>query len=122
MDDGLHIAKLSLQAASYMRSVMRTIAQCHAAGILHRDVKPGNFMLQDTGPTSPIKAIGESYLSQPSRTPVGGLKCSSLLLCAQLLPVNTARQLMLSLNADSEVRDLLSTPGFINHVDPQSLT
>ena len=27
--------------ASYMRAVLRTLAQCHSQGILHRDIKPG---------------------------------------------------------------------------------
>ena len=44
-------------AASYMRAVLRTLAQCHAAGILHRDVKPGNFMLLSTDERAPIKAV-----------------------------------------------------------------
>lgn len=29
------------QVASYMRAVLRTLAQCHAQHILHRDIKPG---------------------------------------------------------------------------------
>ena len=41
-----------------MRAVLRTIAQCHAQKILHRDVKPGNFMLLEDQPLSPVKAIG----------------------------------------------------------------
>jgi calcium-dependent protein kinase len=44
-------------AASYMRAVLRTLAQCHAAGILHRDVKPGNFMLLSSDERAPIKAV-----------------------------------------------------------------
>ena len=30
-----------MQVASYMRAVLRTLAQCHSHHILHRDVKPG---------------------------------------------------------------------------------
>ena len=30
-----------VQVASYMRAVLRTLAQCHSHHILHRDVKPG---------------------------------------------------------------------------------
>lgn len=44
-------------AASYMRAVLRTLAQCHAAGILHRDVKPGNFMLLSSDERAPVKAV-----------------------------------------------------------------
>jgi calcium-dependent protein kinase len=44
-------------AASYMRAVLRTLTQCHAAGILHRDVKPGNFMLLSSDDRAPLKAV-----------------------------------------------------------------
>ena len=30
-----------MQVASYMRAVLRTIAQFHSHGLLHRDIKPG---------------------------------------------------------------------------------
>ncbi len=30
-----------MQVASYMRAVLRTLAQCHSHHILHRDIKPG---------------------------------------------------------------------------------
>jgi serine/threonine protein kinase len=43
--------------ASYMRAVLRTLAQCHAAHILHRDIKPGNFMLLSDDERSPLRAI-----------------------------------------------------------------
>ena len=41
-----------------MRAVLRTVAQCHSHRILHRDVKPGNFMLLNSGPRAPLKGIG----------------------------------------------------------------
>ncbi|GBF90915.1 calcium-dependent kinase [Raphidocelis subcapitata] len=43
--------------ASYMRAVLRTLAQCHSHHTLHRDVKPGNFMLLDDSDRAPLKAI-----------------------------------------------------------------
>ena len=33
------LPSICVQAASYMRAVLRTLAQCHARRILHRDVK-----------------------------------------------------------------------------------
>jgi len=47
-----------LQVASYMRAVLRTLAQCHSHRILHRDIKPSNFMLLNNSDRSPLKAIG----------------------------------------------------------------
>jgi len=40
-----------------MKAVLRTLAQCHERGILHRDIKPGNFMFLKEEENSPIKAI-----------------------------------------------------------------
>lgn len=65
-DGGVHTASSSdhcvcllfmPQVASYMRAVLRTLAQCHSHRILHRDIKPGNFMLLDESERSPLKAI-----------------------------------------------------------------
>lgn len=34
-----------LQVAAYMRSVLHTLAQCHSHRILHRDIKPGGWLV-----------------------------------------------------------------------------
>lgn len=46
------------QVASFMRAVCRTLQQCHLRNILHRDIKPGNFMLLSDDEGAPLKAIG----------------------------------------------------------------
>ena len=44
--EGLTVGAVCLQVASYMRAVLRTIAQCHSHHILHRDIKPGEALPQ----------------------------------------------------------------------------
>jgi len=44
-----------LSAAKLLRSVLRVIAQCHARGIIVRDLKPHNFLFRDESDDSPLK-------------------------------------------------------------------
>ena len=62
------IAAVVVQAASYMRAVLKTLAQCHSHNILHRDVKPGNFMLASDIEDAHVKAI-DFGLAVPYGTP-----------------------------------------------------
>jgi serine/threonine protein kinase/Ca2+-binding EF-hand superfamily protein len=57
--------------AGYMRSVLHTLAQCHSHRILHRDIKPGNFMLLTEAENSPLKAIdfGLAAFFDPEKLP-----------------------------------------------------
>ncbi|KAL4853803.1 Calcium-dependent protein kinase 34 [Chlorella vulgaris] len=57
--------------AGYMRSVLHTLAQCHSHRILHRDIKPGNFMLLTGEEDSPLKAIdfGLAVFYEPDSLP-----------------------------------------------------
>jgi calcium-dependent protein kinase len=50
-----------------MRAVLRTLAQCHHHRILHRDIKPGNFMLLSEAEDAPLKAIGEGQQVQQKK-------------------------------------------------------
>jgi calcium-dependent protein kinase len=44
------------RVAAIIRSVLRFIAQCHAKGIIYRDVKPDNFLFLTPDEDSPIRA------------------------------------------------------------------
>ena len=52
-----HGALTEAKVSMYMRSVLQTLAQCHSHRILHRDVKPGNFLLLSQEENSPLKAV-----------------------------------------------------------------
>ena len=47
-------AHMCMQVASYMRAVLRTLAQCHSHHILHRDIKPGECHLSLPEACAPI--------------------------------------------------------------------
>lgn len=57
--------------STYMRSVLQTISQCHSHRILHRDIKPGNFLLLTKDKYSPLKAIdfGLAAFYEPQKLP-----------------------------------------------------
>lgn len=52
------------QAAEVMRAVLRFLSQCHAKGIVYRDVKPENFMLLGKAPES-AGAAQKSFGNKP---------------------------------------------------------
>lgn len=76
-DKGLAYKEAMIQ--SLMRSVLQTLAVCHATGILHRDVKPDNFLLLDDEEGSRIKAVDfglSAFFSQGLSNP----ECTGLKL------------------------------------------
>eukprot|EP00201_Polytomella_parva_P020986 CAMPEP_0175046448 /NCGR_PEP_ID=MMETSP0052_2-20121109/5039_1 /TAXON_ID=51329 ORGANISM="Polytomella parva, Strain SAG 63-3" /NCGR_SAMPLE_ID=MMETSP0052_2 /ASSEMBLY_ACC=CAM_ASM_000194 /LENGTH=210 /DNA_ID=CAMNT_0016310201 /DNA_START=522 /DNA_END=1154 /DNA_ORIENTATION=+ len=56
--------------ASLVRSMLRFISQCHAKGIVYRDIKPDNFLFLDPREGSPLKAtdFGLSIRHWPEET------------------------------------------------------
>eukprot|EP00873_Tetraselmis_striata_P012822 jgi/Tetstr1/433086/TSEL_022418.t1 len=50
------IVRSEQEVARQIRSVLRFLAQCHAKGIIFRDVKPDNFLFLDKALNSPLKA------------------------------------------------------------------
>ena len=42
--------------ARIIRSILRFITQCHAKGVIYRDVKPDNFLFLSKDDNSPLRA------------------------------------------------------------------
>jgi len=45
------------QVARLVREALHAVAQCHARGVVVRDVKPQNFLLLGEGEASPLKLV-----------------------------------------------------------------
>jgi len=61
---GEHVDRLTAEgrftedeAALIARNVLQMLAQCHSMGVVHRDVKPDNFLYSSAEPGAPLKAI-----------------------------------------------------------------
>ena len=94
-----------LQVASYMRAVLRTLAQCHSHRILHRDIKPSNFMLLNNSDRAPLKAIGISILpSQHAHIAAGSGFMQACILRAGILHNGAASPILKSQQALSLCR------------------
>ena len=75
-----------------MRAVLRTLAQCHSHHILHRDVKPGNFMLASDDEAAPLKAIdfGLAVPFDPAALPMTELGLEGTPWCVPVFEVRDA--------------------------------
>jgi calcium-dependent protein kinase len=40
-----------------VREVLQAVAQCHAKGVVLRDVKPENFLFRSKAETAPLKMV-----------------------------------------------------------------
>jgi calcium-dependent protein kinase len=59
-----HIERLSSEGrmteyeiAKVASEVLKMLAQCHALGVVYRDVKPDNFLFVTEEPNAPLKAL-----------------------------------------------------------------
>ena len=70
----------------YMRSVLEALVYCHANGVIHRDIKPDNFLKKSKDKRSELKAIdfGIAARFTPETLPVDDLghPCGTLFYMA----------------------------------------
>jgi len=122
-------------AARLVRDVLRTVAQCHAQGVLMRDIKPENFLFSSTQPGAPLKAIdfGLSVFCSPGqiidvRAGTAIYIAPEVLKCAYSLPADLwsvgivayqllAGKLPFSGEEGSEVSELYMTQKVYHHKD-----
>src|SRR5262249_48630455 len=67
------------QAVALLLQAARGLAQAHAAGIIHRDVKPGNLLLDANG-TIKILDLGLARLTMPDNSPTDPLTGGSVVM------------------------------------------
>ena len=53
-------------AAAVAHECLKVVATCHAAGVMHGDVKPANFMLREAFGSSTSSTDGENYSPVPA--------------------------------------------------------
>jgi serine/threonine protein kinase len=56
-----------------LNDVLAALATAHAAGVLHRDIKPGNILLSNTGDTMKVADFGIAKTSGAAHTMTGQL-------------------------------------------------
>ena len=70
-----HSVFTEADARTYCGDILRMADQCHSVGVVHRDIKPGNFLLANKSTEAPLKmtdfGLAAWYNGTPLRDPAG---------------------------------------------------
>ena len=99
--------------ARVIRSILRFIAQCHAKGVIYRDVKPDNFLFLSKDDNSPLRAtdFGLSIRSLPSSRNCRVCQHQDLPSCELRVCVRVCVQTVVQLKRSQSQAGLHSNPG-----------
>lgn len=65
-----HVDSQPCFVQSFMYQMLKGVAHCHKHGVMHRDMKPQNLLVDDSDPKQPILKIADLGLARAFSIPI----------------------------------------------------